>query len=682
MRVTMSMYYDSIYGSNNSKLNKELFDVNKQIASGLKIQYAKDGVRTFTETMRLDNEVTVLDQIKQSTESGYKVANQTDEIMNEFNTSLNRMRTLLVQAANDTNDDTSLDSIADELRGIEKNLKGLANTSINGQFLFSGSAVDTKPIADDGTYQGNDDAMNSFVGSNNLQQYNLSGSDLFLGEEVLRNREVTSNVVHGNLLVSGEPLSSSSTLRELMGDKDNNPATVNTDYFYLRGTKSDGTAIKEKIVLNDTATIDTLLNRIGTAYGNTGTVDVVDVSMNSNGQIVVKDKIKGSSKLDFHLVGAVDYSGAGTANVNDIDNLDAGETVYPPTGDLYVKEFMQSGLTPANGAATNIQGLLYDRTEFSKDGFYLASSTAQVVKSNNAFASPSTKISEVADLTQGNPGTLDGSSLSLVGIDVNGTAYDVTINFFNTANGGSTFTDNISGNTYDIFNMDPARTAVNADDMTYQQLLDVVNMVVTDTYPAANTATDYDNAIKSAQLKGDTYLSYDGKLSFHDLQGTDANGTLASISLYDPNSDDFAAGAASSIMTFNTNNALTISDPKTDFFKTIDEMITAVEDHKLYPDSSSGNIRNVGIENAIQKMDDLQDHVFRMHSKIGAQSNTLNMSLERTEILKISTMSLRSSVLDTDLAEASLTLQQLTVNYEAMLSTVGKVSQLSLVNYL
>jgi len=34
------------------------------------------------------------------------------------------------------------------------------------------------------------------------------------------------------------------------------------------------------------------------------------------------------------------------------------------------------------------------------------------------------------------------------------------------------------------------------------------------------------------------------------------------------------------------------------------------------------------------------------------------------------------------LAEASLKLTQLSLNYEAMLSTVGKVSKLSLVNYL
>ena len=692
MRVTTSMYYDSIYGSNNSKLNRELFDVNKQIASGLKIQYAKDDVRTFTETMRLDNEVVVLKQIKQSTESGFKVANQTDQVMNEFETSMNRMRTLLVNAANGSHSDTSLDAIADELRGIEKNLKGLANTSINGQFLFAGSAVDVKPISDDGTYNGNDIAMNAFVGANNKQQYNLSGADLFLGEEIIRKREVSSNVINPNLF-TGRMLTSDDTIRDLMGDKDNDESTVNTNYFYLRGTKHDGTAFKEKISLQDTASISTLLDRIGTAYGNTGTVDVVNVSLNSYGQIVIQDKLSGSSKLDFQLVGAVDFdtSGVDDADVTDIDALDDGEINYDKiiTGtstavkpDLYVKEFMNSNLSPAAGAATNIQGLVYDRTMFEKDGLFLSSSVPQVLKNTNAFASPSTKISEVADLSQTNAGTLDGSVLNLVGTDVNGNGYDVTINFNNTAGGGSTFTDNNTGNSYDIFNMDTTRAAVDADDMTYQQLLDVVNMVTTGTFPTANTAAAYDTAIENAALKGNTYLSYDGKLKFHDLQGTDANGTQASISLYDPNSDSFAVGAASSFMTFNTNNALTITDPKTDFFKSIDEMITAVEEHKLYPDAKNGYARSVGIENAIQKIDDLQDHVFRMHSQIGAQSNTLNTSLERTQLLEVSTMSLRSSVIDTDLAEASLRLQQLTTNYQAMLSTVGRVSQLSLVNYL
>jgi len=692
------MYYESLYGSNNSKLNEKLFDVNKQIASGLKIQYASDDIATFTETMRLDNEITTLGQVKQSTESGYKISNQSDVILNDFEDSMNRFRTLLIQASNDTNSETSRDAISLELRGLEKHLKNLSNTSINGQYLFSGSMVDVKPISDDGTYNGNDVSMNSFLGSNSQQQYNLTGADLFLGEEIIVQREVTANVkqVLNNPPLGSADIDGNTTMLEFMGDSPDD-----THHFYLRGVQNNGTAFTKQIPMFDTSTMDDLLLEIGYAYGNTGSLDLVNVSLNSNGQIIVEDKLKGSSKLDFHLVGATDFTGTGMADIatgtNTIDDLFAGTTDYitaTTTPELYIKEFINSGLTSATGIA-GTEGLIYDRTEFTKDGSILSSSTPQILKSyntsidphtqleKNAFASPSSKISDVADLQteilpSTNPATytLNGTTLKLEGLMTDGiTPYDIEINF----NNSTLFTYNGTPN-YEIFNMENPRAATPADSMTYQQLMDVVNMAVTGNLPVAPfaDADEYDTLIKTSNFSGTTSLSYDGKIQFNDLSNSS---TKATIALYDSKSGDFST-TAGSVMSFNSNNALTIRDPKTDFFQTIDEMITAVENYKNYPDSSSGDMRNIGIQNAISMMDDLQDHVFRSHSVVGAQSNTLTNSLERTELLEISTMTLRSSVIDTDLAEASLELTQLTLNYEAMLSTVGRVSKLSLVNYL
>ncbi|WP_310441504.1 flagellar biosynthesis protein FlgL [Sulfurimonas sp.] len=693
MRVTSNMYYKNIYGDNNALLSKNLFDVNKQIASGLKIQYAHEDIGVFTETMRLDNEITTLGQIKSSTQSAFKLSDQTDAVLGEFETSMNRMRTLLVNAANGTNSDVSLDAIAQELRGLEENFKSLANTSINGQYLFSGSAVDVKPIADDGTYMGNDAQLKAFTGSKTSQQYNISGEELFLGEKKLVRREVTTNVVQENLIAKYPALqqagytgvdsfvSSSSTIRELMGDSDNLvDVGVQKHFFYINGTTSDGTSLKQKIQMSDDDSIDALLNQIGNLYGNTPDLKVVNVNMNSNGQIIIEDKMQGSSKIDFHMVGATDLSGGAAANVTNIDNLGVGETNFDKimlgtstalNTNLHVKEFIKSSLAPADSvAATNlIEGTIYDKTEFSIDGAKLYSATPQIVKGTNAFATPSTKLLDVASGT-----TLNGKSFTLEGTDVNGNPYSAQIDL---ATAGSTFT--IGGNTYDIFNVGTPRVAVAADEMTYKQLSDVINMVVTGNLPAAapGSSAQYDSAVATADLRGKTFLSYDGKIQFEEMN---IGNTMARMALYDSNSGDFTAPP--SVMTFNTNNAITVRDPKTDFFRTLDEMIAAVENYKLYPDSSSGDIRNVGIENAVAMMDDLQDHVFRAHSQVGAQTNSLNTSLQRTELLEISSMSLRSSVIDTDLAEASLTLAQLNTNYQAMLSTVGKISQLSLVNYL
>ncbi len=684
MRVSQSTYYNNIFANSNAKLNQELFDVNKQIASGLKIQYASDNVRIFAETMRLDNEMVTVGQTKKSIQSGYKVSNQTDVTISEFTKSMNRMRTLLVQVANDTNDKTSRDAIIKELREIEKNLKDLANSSINGQFLFSGSAVNVKPIADDGTYRGNDVGMKAFLGSHNQQKYNITGGELFLGEEGSVNREITSNVVNSNLL-GGAVLTEDSPLRDLMGDK--NGVSPNIPIFYIRGTRSDGTSFKEKInTLRDTDTLKSLFTKIENIYG----ANSVNISCNSNGEIVIQDKLQGSSKLDFHMVGAIDYTNsmAGNADVKDIDTLATGETTYPPTGNLYIKEFSKSGLV----SPTSIEGLTYDRAAFMHNGSIISSNVPQVLKAyntstnpytqlnKNAFATDSTKISDVADAkkeilpsTTPKTYTLDGTQLLLKGTDVNANRVNLQIDFKDT---GSTFSLDGGVTNYNIYNVDGSQVA--ADTMTYRQMMDVINMVETNKLPVTtNSVTDYQTAIENSELLGETSLSYDGKIQFEDLNNAN---TQATISLYDANTNDFTKNA--SVMTFNSNNALTVRDPKTDFFKTINEIIQGVESYNNYPDSTSIVKRNVGIENAIAMMDDLQDHIFRTQSAAGAQSNRLSTSLERIQVLEINTLSLRSSVVDTDLAESSLKLSQLTLNYQAMLATVSKVSQLSLVNYM
>lgn len=702
MRISSSMYYKNLYSKNNSNLQSKLFDVNKQIASGLSIQYAKDDVRTFAETMRLDNEIEGLGQIKQSTESGYKMANQTDQILNEFTSTMDRMRVLMVNAANGIHSDGSLDAIADELRVVEQHFKNLSNTSINGQYLFSGTAVDVRPIAPDGTYRGNVGSMEAFTGSKTKQQYNISGDELFLGDKDLVRRRVTSNVINENLVQdfpggqtekvdNGTYLTPENSVRQLMGDT--NAANANVKHhFYVRGATSNGTTFNKQIDMADTNTIQDLLDKVGEAYGNTNSVKVVDVSMNLNGQIVIEDKIQGSSKIEFHMVGATDYDEAGPdlADINDpvayaatlgeIENLDGGEIDHQKFVDgtagttLFVKEFVQSDYTTTTGG--NIDSLIYDRTYFEKNSTTIKNTIPQIIRDGNGFANASTKLSEVADVSQlPNVGSLDGTQLTLEGTNVLGVPINVQIDL---SAAGSTFSLDAGVTNYEIFDMSNPRAAVPADDMTYQQLMDVINMATSNQLPATtNVDTDYDAAVEAANLVSTINMGYDGKIQYQQLN---VSSTQTEISLYDSNSGNI--NNPSSVMAFNSNNAIEVRDPKTDFFKVIDTMITAVENHKLYPDGSEGDVRSVGIEDAIAMIDDLQDHVLRSHAKVGSQVNALNSSIERSGALQLSSMTLRSKIIDTDLAQASLEMSQLTINYQSMLSTVGKISQLNLVNYL
>lgn len=697
MRITSSSYFNNIYGENN-KLSQQLFDVNKQISSGQKIQYGYENPGISIDTLRLDDELTTLTQVKSSAQSAYKNSTQTDTTIGEITKTLDSMKVKLINASNETNSDTSRQAIARELRGLQNHLLSLANTSIGGQYLFSGTATAQKPIDANGVYQGNDQNLEAFLGSGVKQKYNITGAQLFSGEETKINRTITTNVPQFSLAEqypdimqnpsmprnSGTPkyISATSTIRDLMGDTDN--VTTNDAWqahFYIQGTQTDGTAFKKRIDLNTTDTVDTLLQSISNAYGT----NQVNVTMNPHGQIEIQDKHTGSSKLDFQMVGAVDFTGGAAATVNNIDALQAGTTdfqnVVGPTAtpnSLYIKEFTKSGLTTPAGVPNTIEGINYDRTNFTQSGAKLTSNISQIVKSDNSFAIPSTKLLDVAS-----PATLNGQQLIVSGKNITGAPYTMQIDL-NTA--GSTFSLNGGITNYTIFDTNVPRVAVNADTMTYQQLLDVVNMATTNSLPAAapGTAATYDAAITTANTLGSTALDTSGKIVFKDKT---APVTQAQLSIYDSSSSNFtgagaAAGISGSVLNFNANNALTIRDPKTNFFTEIEEMIKSVEEGKTRADGSTTDPRNIGIQNAIQKIDDLSDHVSRLQTEAGSYSQVLQASSDRTDMLILSTKTLQSDVLDTDVAEAQLRMQQLSLNYQALLSNISKVSKLSLVNYL
>ncbi|MDP2076599.1 MAG: flagellar biosynthesis protein FlgL [Sulfuricurvum sp.] len=786
MRVTAASFYNNIYGENN-KLNRQLFDVNKQISSGLKIQYSHENPGIFIDTLRLDNEIATLNQTKSSAQNAYKLSTQTDTAVGEIVKTLESMKVKMINAANDSQSDASLQAIAKELRGLQNHLKSLANTSINGQYIFSGTSTGTKPIDASGNYQGNDKDIYAFLGSGIQQKYNITGTQLFLGQESNVQRTITSNVGQLSLTdlypdIMQDPsiprnfgkevyISGANTMRDLMGDSDTSSTndTAKTAFFYLQGTRSDGTSFKSKIAMNMTDTVDDLMNKIALAYDINQlnpSANNVRVSMNPHGQIEIIDSQKGSSKLDFHMVGAIDFDPAGidAADVTNIDSLQIGTTDFLTAAitapGLFLKEFIKSGnnyvtgAVPAGGAlpagavvingqdigavavlpgdtdnallnainakskftgviAThdsagqivlnsnrgqdivvsgtdngaisglsnntyNLGSLQYDRVLFKTEGPKLTSNVSQIVTSNNSYATPSTLLTAVASGV-----SLNGSVIKLQGNDVNGKAFDLEVNLL--AAGSTVTINNAQGVAAATFNLEDATgNATPADSVTYRQLMDVLNMATTNKLPVALSSLTYTQAINDANALGSVNIDQTGHIVFFDKFSPT---TSASIAMYDNTSSTYSAAAnvvsTGSTMIFNANNALTIGDPNNDFFTQIESMIKSVEQGKKRPNGiDSLDPRNIGVQNSIHMLDLLTEHVSRKQTEAGSYSQVLNLTVNRAELLIVNTKTLRSDVIDTDIAEATLKMQQLSLNYQALLSNISKVSKLSLVNYL
>ncbi len=300
MRVgTFTMYQD--FTKNQERSIKYLNDVNRQIYSGTKIEYGYQDTNVFVNTLRLDQEEYTLSQNALGADMARQFALNSDNTMNQMVTALTDFKTKLIKATSESNSATDRGAIAQELIGLRQHLINLANTSINGQYLFSGSAFSQKPIDANGNYQGNSDKVKSLINSGVQLPFNIDGTTLFLGSDNDYGRTISTNVPKKNitLLYNKPPTDRYITLDDKIQDMTGNNGDGEKSYFYVTGTQSDGTSFKQRIDVSIDSKISDLLDKIKDAYkGN------VDVTLNNYGQIEVKDLQKGSSKLQFHIVGS------------------------------------------------------------------------------------------------------------------------------------------------------------------------------------------------------------------------------------------------------------------------------------------------------------------------------------------------------------------------------------------
>ena len=257
---------------------KALHKLNTQISSCLKIQNSFEDIRVYNDGMRLDYEVATLEQVQTATSKAQHFSKNTDKALGEFKQQLENFKTKLVQGANEIHSQTSREAIANDLQGIKNHLVNIANTSINGQFLFAGSAINTKPInGDTNEYFGNAQAMKAVGGAQVNLTYNQNGQELFLGKDGDYNKKITSNTMlkAQNLDDRNKTvyIDSEHKMRDLIGFKyvKDEKTLTNQDFtgtgarefqkttFFLQGKKPNGTSFTSKFKMTSDASINDLL---------------------------------------------------------------------------------------------------------------------------------------------------------------------------------------------------------------------------------------------------------------------------------------------------------------------------------------------------------------------------------------------------------------------------------------
>ncbi|GEN87151.1 flagellar hook-associated protein FlgL [Oceanobacillus sojae] len=185
MRVTQSMLSNNMLRNlthSNTQMNKYM----EQLYTGKKISKPSDDPMIAMKGVSYRSELARINQFERNTSEVNSWLDNTDAAMDQTNQAMQRLKELAVKASNGTNSSDEYQSIVEEAKQLKEHLVDIANTNVNGRYIFNGTNSDTQPVTVD--VEGNvttnfaDDDVVIEVSSGITVKANTDGSTVF-GED-------------------------------------------------------------------------------------------------------------------------------------------------------------------------------------------------------------------------------------------------------------------------------------------------------------------------------------------------------------------------------------------------------------------------------------------------------------------------------------------------------------------
>ena len=148
MRVTQSMMSNNMLRNLNNSYGK-MSRLQDQMNSGSKINRPSQDPVIAVKGMGYRNDLAKVEQFQRNINEANTWLDTTDEVFSQVSSTLNRVKELTIQAANETNTEDDRQKIKIEIDQIHAQIKDLANTQIGDKYIFSGTHT-SKPLYVDG----------------------------------------------------------------------------------------------------------------------------------------------------------------------------------------------------------------------------------------------------------------------------------------------------------------------------------------------------------------------------------------------------------------------------------------------------------------------------------------------------------------------------------------------------
>ncbi|MFZ0960085.1 MAG: flagellar hook-associated protein FlgL [Terriglobia bacterium] len=209
IRVNPDMYSVILSGLQTNAQQQD--QALQQVSTGQKLNSLSDNpaavASLVVQRMQSSSDTQYLQNITSLTGS----LNVADSAISSVVEALTTAQSVGVEGSDSTLNASNRQALAQQIQGIQEEIMGLANTSYNGEYLFSGTATTTQPYVADAsaasgvTYKGNDYTNSVEISEGQAMPINLPGSQLFSNAttNVFQSLQDLSNALNTNVNISG-----------------------------------------------------------------------------------------------------------------------------------------------------------------------------------------------------------------------------------------------------------------------------------------------------------------------------------------------------------------------------------------------------------------------------------------------------------------------------------------------
>lgn len=267
MRISTQQMYNTAL-SQMLQTQTDLAKTHEQITAQKKILRPSDDPVASAQILKLDRELAQTDKYNANLESAQRRLELAETTLGQFDTAVDRLKELAVQAATGTYSDADRATFAEEVEQIQSLVMSLMNTrDAQGEYLFAGSLGNTRPYVQnaDGsfTYQGDDGQREAQVGAEFRVATTDSGRSIFsvIGDDM--QVRPLGEATNRSSMVSNINVTGSDDLEGYVAEKGNLTAAIKVGQggaYTYSVRDSSGAAVTGEV--NDSGTPDTPLDNL------------------------------------------------------------------------------------------------------------------------------------------------------------------------------------------------------------------------------------------------------------------------------------------------------------------------------------------------------------------------------------------------------------------------------------